>query len=251
MAVSILHLYPRELGINGDVGNVMALQTRARWHGIEATVRPYSPGDELPEDVDLVHIGSGPVSAQRAVYSDLMRVAGRLRELQADGVPFLAIAGGWQLLGEELVTDDGERLTGAGVFPSRTVLRPERVVGEIAVRTADGIVTGFENHSGATTLQEGATAFGTVLAGTGNRAEAVTRLEGVRHGASIGTHLHGALLTMNPSIADHLLEHALDRRGGALPAAGDTEPLARADEYAARSRAAILARLGVAERQPR
>ncbi len=33
MSIVVVHLYPRELGINGDVGNVLALQKRAQWRG--------------------------------------------------------------------------------------------------------------------------------------------------------------------------------------------------------------------------
>jgi CobQ-like glutamine amidotransferase family enzyme len=90
-----------------------------------------------------------------------------------------------------------------------------------------------------------------VLAGTGNRADAATKAEGVRHEGSIGTHLHGALLAMNPSIADDLTRLVAKRRGRALPETGDDDALARADDYAARSRAAVLARLGLSERQSR
>ena len=40
----ILHLYPAELGINGDAGNVLALAERARWRGIDAEIVTHAPG---------------------------------------------------------------------------------------------------------------------------------------------------------------------------------------------------------------
>lgn len=240
----ILHLYPRELGINGDVGNVTTLVARAAWRGIPTVVHQHQVGEAIPEHVDLVHIGSGPLSAQHAVHEDVARIASRLVSLAASGVPFLAIAGGWQLLGRELVTAQGDRLAGAGVFPSRAILGAARTVGEVVLKTSDGVVTGFENHSAATVLEEGALPFGVVVSGGGNTPDvAGERFEGIRVGESVGTQLHGSLLPMNPVVADRLLLAALRRQdsGAVLTTAPE---LARVDEFAARSREAIIARCG-------
>ncbi|QIZ99025.1 cobyric acid synthase [Leifsonia sp. PS1209] len=231
----ILHLYPAELGINGDAGNVTALVERARWRGIDAEVVRHPVGGVLPESVDIVHIGSGPLSSQRAVLADVQRIAPALRDWRDAGIPILAIAGGWQLLGTELVTADGERLAGAGVFPTRAQLGAARHVGEIVVRTAQGTVAGFENHSATTTL-EGAEPFGQVVSGTGNDGG---QTEGVALAAAIGTHLHGPVLPMNPALADRMLATALRTE---LAPVQQTESV---DRYAANARRAIADRLGV------
>jgi CobQ-like glutamine amidotransferase family enzyme len=231
----ILHLYPAELGINGDAGNVLALAERARWRGVEVEVVAHTIGAELPASVDIVHIGSGPLSGQRAVHADVLRIAPRLREWRDAGVPFLAIAGGWQLLGMELETVEGEVLAGAAVFPTRAALGAKRHVGEIVVRMADGTsIAGFENHSARTVL-DGAEPLGRVVSGTGNDGTS----EGVVVGSSIGTHLHGPLLPMNPALADRLLSTALR---GELAPVPQTE---RVDRYATNARRAIAERLSV------
>ncbi|MDR6970821.1 cobyric acid synthase [Leifsonia shinshuensis] len=231
----ILHLYPAELGINGDAGNVLALAERAQWRGIDVEVVRHSVGAELPTSADIVHIGSGPLSGQRAVHADVLRIAARLRDWRDAGVPFLAIAGGWQLLGSELETPEGEVLAGAAVFPTRAALGAKRHVGEIVVTLADGsTIAGFENHSARTVLDE-AEPLGRVVSGTGNGDQT----EGVVVGASIGTHLHGPLLPMNPALADRFLSTAL--RGEVAPVP-QTE---RVDRYATNARRAIADRLGV------
>lgn len=230
----ILHLYPRELGINGDAGNVLALAERARWRGIDAEVVEYAAGGELPSGVDLIHIGSGPLSSQRAVHADALRIAPRLREWRDAGVPILAIAGGWQLLGTEFVSPDGETIPGAGVFPTRSTLGTKRHVGEIVVRMSDGTsLAGFENHSASTVL-EGGEPLGRVVTGTGNGGGT----EGIVLGSSIGTHLHGPLLPMNPVLAERLLATALRSE---LPPVTQTE---RVDRYATNARRAIADRVG-------
>jgi CobQ-like glutamine amidotransferase family enzyme len=242
-ALTIVHLYPRELGINGDVGNVTALATRAGWRGIPATIHNHNQGDELPEKFDLVHIGSGPLSRQRAVHADLMRIAPALKAAAQDGVPFLAIAGGWQLLSLGFRTPTGENIAGAGVFPSSTVIEGDRAVGEIVVKMGNVTLAGFENHSGVTTLEHDVAPLGTVISGLGNTpgADRQRRAEGIRVGASIGTHLHGPFLPMNPAIADELLRAAVRSTDDWQ----DSAAIRAVDASAAKARDAITARLGV------
>ena len=57
---------------------------------------------------------------------------------------------------------------------------------------------------------------------------------------SIGTHLHGPVLPMNPLLADRMLATALRSE---LPPVGQTE---RVDRYATNARRAIAERVGVA-----
>lgn len=242
-SIALLHLYPRELGINGDVGNVTALARRAQWRGMPLQIVDHEVGAALAEVVHLVHIGSGPVSAQQLVRADLAANGSRLREWAAAGIPFLAIAGGWQLLGRSITALDGTVHEGAGIFPSSVVLTEKRAADEVAA--ADDIA-GFENHGAITTLHDGARPLTTTLHGHGNAAGAGPAKgapEGVVVGPSIGTNLHGPFLPMNPRFADRLLDAAA-ALAGVLPGPPAGE-LARVDDYAARSRAAVRGRVGV------
>ena len=246
-SLTILSLYPRQLGINGDSGNVLALRVRAEARGIEVTVVDHNVGDALPETVDLVHIGSGPRTAQLAVQSDLAAVAPRLLAWKREGVPVVAIAGGWQLLGASITDEDGTVTPGAGLFPSRVTLVARRAVGEIVLATPAGTLAGFENHGAVTTLDEGAAPLGTVTSGFGNAGAAASAgmaVEGVVDGSSVGTNLHGPFLPMNPAWADRLLGAALANLG--FDATLEPTPhLDGIDEAAANARAAIAKRLGL------
>jgi CobQ-like glutamine amidotransferase family enzyme len=241
--ITVLHLYPRELGINGDVGNVMALAKRAEWRGMPLQVVDHEVGAALPEAVHLVHIGSGPVSAQELVREDLQRIAPVLREWGTAGIPFLAVAAGWQLLGRSLTALDGTVAEGVGIFPSAAVLTTNRAVEEVVA--TDGIA-GYENHGAVTTLLDGAEPLAVTLRGHGNTAGAGPvrgAPEGVLAGASIGTNLHGPFLPMNPSWADRLLQSAAAAAGIAF--SEDDGRCAKADDYAQQARSAIRSRLGV------
>jgi CobQ-like glutamine amidotransferase family enzyme len=234
--ITVVHLYPRELGINGDVGNVTALHRRAAWRGLEVRVAQVGAGDSLPDDAHVVHIGSGPASARQPLHSDIARHAATLREWAADGVPFLAIAAGWQLLGREVTELDGTVSPGAGVFPSTARVSADRTVGEVAGESELGELAGFVNYGADTTVDTGVARLARLRDHDDGDA-----YEGIAAGDLVATNLHGPFLPMNPVWADRLLEAAAHRAGVTL---GEPDPwLARVDDYARRSRAAIRARL--------
>jgi CobQ-like glutamine amidotransferase family enzyme len=64
-------------------------------------------------------------------------------------------------------------------------------------------ITGFENHGGITTLNEGTTPLARVSRGIGNGDGSGT--EGAVAGRVVGTYLHGPVLARNPVLADILL----------------------------------------------
>ena len=236
--ITVVHLYPRELGINGDVGNVMALRKRAEWRGLDLEVHDHEIGGGLPASAHLVHIGSGPVSGQELVRDDLLRIAPILRTWADVGVPFLAIAGGWQLLGRELVLLDGTVTEGPGILPTRATLTTDRRVGEVVATSSLGEIAGFENHGAVTELLDGAAPFALVTHREGRGPAA----EGVLVDRRIGTNLHGPLLPMNPKWADWLLDAAAELAG--VTATPPVPTQAIVDDRAAKSRDAIRGRLG-------
>ena len=236
--LTILHLYPHELGINGDRGNVTVLARRAGWRGIEAQVIEHSPASGDLPDADVIVVGSGPLSAMRSVHADLLQHAARLRNLVSGGAALLAVSGGLHLLGAEIELEDGSVLEGAGVLPVRTVLTAKRSVGDLVVETASGVLVGYENHGSLVSLQGDAQPLGTVRSGFGNGGTGGG--EGVRVGSAIGTHLGGPVLALNPALADELLTAAVAHSGGALGAMVD-ESLERIDEWARLARETVSA----------
>jgi CobQ-like glutamine amidotransferase family enzyme len=228
--ITIVHLYPRELGINGDVGNVTALRRRAEWRGMRVQVVDVGPGDALPDTAHLVHVGSGPASSRGPLHDDIARHAPTLQHWAVDGVPFLAIAAGWQLLGREVIELDRTVRAGARVFPSAAVISADRIVSEVAGESELGEVAGFVNYGATMILDRGVESLGSV----GGREE------GLVSGNLVGTNLHGPFLPMNPVWADRLLDAAA-LRAGVQP--GEPDPrLSLVDEYARRSRDAIRTR---------
>lgn len=215
--IHIVHLYPRSMNTYGDTGNIICLRQRCQWRNIEVTVTGVEIGDEIPKQADLYFIGGGQDAAQMAVAKDLQRHAERLTEDTINGVPSLSICGGYQLFGRGYVPFSGERLPGIGIFPAETFASNKRMIGNIVINIPERFsnipsqtVVGFENHSGQTHLDTGATPFGSVLQGFGNNGDDKT--EGCIVHNAVGCYIHGSVLPKNPQIADWLLGHATNQK---------------------------------------
>jgi CobQ-like glutamine amidotransferase family enzyme len=226
MELRMLALYPEQMNIYADRGNILFLQRRCEWRGIGFEYAASGPGEPLdPAAHDLIYLGGGQDRDQRIVAGDLVSTKrAALAEAVADGAAMLAVCGGYQLLGHGYQLGE-ERIAGLGLADLETVRKPgPRLIGnvEIEVDLGDGPrrLAGFENHGGRTQLGAGAEPLGRVVRGFGNNGE--DGLEGVRRGKVIGTYLHGPLLPKNAWLADRLIELALARRLGSPP---ELEPL--------------------------
>jgi lipid II isoglutaminyl synthase (glutamine-hydrolysing) len=234
MELRLLALYPDQMNIYADRGNILFLRHRCEWRGISFSYTAAGPGERLDPDAhDLVYIGGGQDRDQRMVAADL--VAGKRDALAAavdDGAVLLAVCGGYQLLGHSYQLGE-ERIPGLGLADLETVREPgPRLIGNVAIEadlgTGPQLIAGFENHGGRTLLGAGAQPLGRVVKGFGNNGR--DGLEGVRRGNLIGTYLHGPLLPKNAWLADRLIQLALARGEGSEP---ELEPLNDALEDAA------------------
>lgn len=235
--INLLQLYPRDMNIYGDWGNTLVLKKRLEWHGYEVNLLAYNPGDKFPDDVDLVVGGGGQDSGQSIIGTDLLKIAGNLTSLAEDNVPMLMVCGLYQQFGHFFKTREGEIIRGIGLLDIETVGGNERLIGNIVTTSSEfGLIVGYENHSGQTTLGPKATPLGKVLRGAGNNGRDET--EGARYRNVIGTYLHGSILPKNPALADWLIERAVARKFG------DFQPTVIEDRFAELAR-------DVAQRRPR
>jgi len=221
MELRVLALYPEQMNIYADRGNIVFLQRRCEWRGIGFAYAGAGPGDAVdPAAHDLFYIGGGQDRDQRAVAADMVATKrDSLASATDDGAVLLAVCGGYQLLGHSYQLGE-EKLPGLGIADLETV-RAEgpRLIGNVTIEAElDGAartIAGFENHGGRTHLGPDAEPLGKVLSGFGNNGN--DGLEGVRRDNLIGTYLHGPLLPKNAWLADHLIALALERRYGERP----------------------------------
>jgi CobQ-like glutamine amidotransferase family enzyme len=209
MSITLVSVYPTLLGTYGDGGNVLALRHRALLHGIDMEVVDVESGEPVPESGDLYVLGGGEDSAQTAA-ANALRADGGLLRAAASGAAVLAVCAGYQLLGEYFPDATSTATPGLGLLDVRTDRLPKRAVGELvagAKPPLDQVLTGYENHAGATHLGPDASPLGAVRAGIGNG----DGTEGATSGHIIGTYLHGPCLARNPQLADILLGWATGR----------------------------------------
>jgi lipid II isoglutaminyl synthase (glutamine-hydrolysing) len=243
MELRLLALYPEQMNIYADRGNIVFLQRRCEWRGIDFAYAAAGPGERFePNAHDLLYLGGGQDRDQRAVAADMVASKREaVSEAVGEGAVVLAVCGGYQLLGDSYQLDE-ERLPGLGLVDLETVRKPgPRLIGNVAIEVdlgggAPQTLAGFENHGGRTYLGVGAQPLGKVIEGFGNNGE--DGLEGVRQGNLIGTYLHGPLLPKNAWLADRLIALALERRYGTRP---DLEPLDDTLERAAHECARLAA----------
>ena len=234
--LKIVQLYPKEMNIYGDNGNVLVLFRRAKLYGFKPQIIEFELGDspEILREADLIVGGGGQDSGQLKVAADLQKNAVTFREIIANGTPAILICGLYQLFAKSFLTNDGTEIAGIGVFDAQTIGQSKRLIGNISAETEFGELIGFENHSGLTYLEDGQAEFARVVRGGGNNGKdgassakadelrTISRIsaknlggtEGARENNCFGSYLHGPILPKNPRLADELLRIAISRKYG-------------------------------------
>lgn len=234
---TILNIFPALLDLNGDAQNAEVLARRAKWAGLDVSVTSLAIGEAPPRNAPaVVVVGSGAESTMPALLAGLRVIERELTSWLEARVPILAIGTGWELLSISTERDGGLALDGLGLFPGRSIVG-ERVSDDLVIDSDFGRLVGFESHGRDYVLEPGARELGTIAYGRGNGGG--SNVEGVRVGASIGTHLHGPVLAKNPAIADELLQAAF---GDAYRTGSEAT---RVDEIARIARNKILAAVGL------
>ena len=239
--VRLCHLYPREMNIYADRGNIAVLAKRLAWRGMRLEITECGLGERLPslgkqsapsanshlssnsradapvkQSFDMFYLGGGQDNDQVTVAQDLIATkADALGKALSDGAAGLFVCGGYQLAGHSYETADGETLPGFAALDIETAAGDTRLIGDILIEARPDpdmavLVAGYENHAGRTHLGPDAKPLGKVIHGHGNNGSDNT--EGAVHNHTIGTYLHGPLLPRNPRLADLLLTWALTHR---------------------------------------
>ena len=217
--IKICHLYPDLLNLYGDRGNILALMKRCEWRGIRAETVSVSLDEPfISEEYDIIFIGGGQDYEQSIIQDDLMQgKRDAVKEAVEGGKVFLAICGGLQLLGRYYRTHEGKDIECIGALDLWTHGSHDRLIGNLVFEcdflkneNFDGLVVGFENHSGKTYFGPTVKPLGKVISGFGSNGE--DGFEGARYNNVFCSYSHGSLLPKNPALADHLISMALKNK---------------------------------------
>lgn len=235
MELHICHLYPDLLNSYGDIGNVMIMQQRLEKRGIKVVLHNVSVGDPFEKEVyDIVFFGGGQDFEQAIVSKDLIEnKRNNLKEYIENNKVFIAICGGYQLLGKYYMSAENQRLEGLDILNIYTDKGDHRAINNLILKDGDRYYVGFENHSGKTYIND-LKPLGHVEYGFGNNGE--DHYEGCRYKNTIGTYLHGPLFSKNPELCDDLLQTALSLKYGEIK----LEPLD--DEFPQKAKQVLIDR---------
>jgi CobQ-like glutamine amidotransferase family enzyme len=243
--LTLVHLYPKQLGLNGESGNIQVLKSRLEWSGIESEIVEIAKGSAVPSDAAAVFIGSGTLAGALEALSGLDAQRDALVKLSEAEVPFLALGLGWEILGQSVTLLNAEELRGLEIYPSRSTRVPSRASLECYGQDQFGnLVTGYANHSAELELTGGAKPWIQLISGHGNsslQAAPEQAGEGLLSGNLFATRLNGPVLAMNPHLADQFLDAVCQRLGISYQPV--SELAAKADGFAKQAREELRARL--------
>lgn len=233
-------LYPELMSTYGDRGNIIVLQKRCEWLGIDVKIQRLDIGFDhnLLATCNLLFMGGAQDLQQKIVSEDFREEKTKiLKDMIEDGIPGLYICGAYQFLGKYYKEADGTIIDGLGILDLYTEnpgSNHPRLIGNIVVEPFPNVIlvnevhpgslsangdseqarmtslVGFENHGGRTYLGEKVKPLGTVEVGFGNNGEDKT--EGAVYKNSFGSYLHGPILPKNPAFADMLIKLALEKK---------------------------------------
>lgn len=214
LKINIAHLYPKLLNIYGDWGNVLTIKRRCEWRGIEVNIDSIDINDAInTKRYDFYFLGGGQDQQQVTVSSELQKHKTELLNARDENAVFLAICGGYQLLGHYYQPHNAPKLLGIGLLDACAEAGDKRFIGNVTAN-CDFIepqsLVGFENHSGLTYIQNETKPLAKISAGNGNNG--ADKTEGAHFANVFGTYLHGSLLPKNVHFADYLISLALEKR---------------------------------------
>ncbi len=239
-------LYPELMSTYGDRGNIIAIQKRCNWRGIETEIKEIDTEstDQNLFSSNLLMMGGAQDTEQEQVAKDLVKKISVLKKMIESGIPGLYICGGFQYLGHYYKTADGKKLPQLGILDMYTETpQRKRLIGNIVIESKlfgqKTILIGFENHGGRTILGKNIDPLGKVIKGFGSNDSA--KEEGAVYKNSIGTYFHGPILPKNPILTDYLISKAIEVK---YKKEVTLKPLN--DELEQNARKAIAKRLSVA-----
>lgn len=229
--ITLVHLYPKEMNIYGDMGNVITLKNRAQWRdiGFEIINVNLDNMGGIPQG-DIYFMGGGQDNDMYKVFEDLNRKKTEVKDLVDANKVFLLICGGFQLFGDYFLDSNLREIKGLGILPVATKAPgselKQRCLGNLVGILTDELLheinkyyseknsnylVGFENHSGQTIFTDDhVNENATVIIGSGNNS--TEKKEGAHYKNIFASYMHGSLLPKNPHFADMLIGKALENK---------------------------------------
>lgn len=199
--LTVLHLYPKTLKLNGEIGNLIALKVRAMYFGLKFRVVNVELSQELPSKrPHIVFLGSGTLGATKVAAEDLASKGDLLHRWVAAGTKVLAVGSGFDLISQGLNLANGEFIQGLGLTNTTHTIEANHMVGEVELSKD---LAGFINTNRS--IRRGHAGFEIGIVQASDAKELIGYVDGYSDGKVMASNVQGPLLPMNPKLADQLI----------------------------------------------
>src|SRR3989338_186704 len=138
--LTIAWLYPDLMSTYGDRGNIIMLQKRCEWRGIDVAVNEITLETEtsLLKTCDLIFMGGAQDRQQKLVGEDFLKNKGPVvKQMIEAGIPALFVCAAYQFAGHYYKPYQGEKIPGAGIFDLYTEHlgdQSKRLIGNVVAK---------------------------------------------------------------------------------------------------------------------
>jgi len=194
--IKILHMYSDLMNLYGDYGNLMFLTRALKKCGLDVEIDKCSVFD-VPDfsHADMIFIGSGTEKARRRALEHLVKYADGFCDAYSSGKVILLTGNAMELIGEKIVSVDGNEIKALGIASFTVKETDKRTVRDVVFSgITEQKTVGFINRS-TEIFGSDAPIFNVEL-GTGNNSS--EKKEGWTGNNLYATHLIAPLLVRNP-----------------------------------------------------
>lgn len=199
-------LYPEYNNLYGDRGNCEYLQKKLTLAGYEVQIKETSLFDEsefVNGQVDFLLIGPCQEKHQLNEIEQLKKYADAIKQRIDNGGVILATGNAFELFGEYIENDKGEKIECLGFYPYYAKQFSKLRYNDCSVGEFDSMqIVGFKNllsHS----YGENPYPFLNMKKGCGMNPD--SKIEGVHHNNLFATYHTGPILPLNPQFTDYLI----------------------------------------------
>ena len=207
-------ILPKYLNANGDRGNIFMLRQRAELNKVEFSNTEINIGENFKaEDYDFYYIGGAPDEFNPVAVKEILDKKELFHEIKDLSKTIFGVCFGYQILGNKYMFDDSRQIRCLELLDFFTVQKNKRRVGNVTSKMSfmsPNYLVGFENHTGATYLNQGVLPLSYIDKGFGNNGSDKT--EGAILNTIIGTYLTGPVLPRNVYFADYLLKITMENK---------------------------------------
>lgn len=213
MKLKVTALCSDLLDIGADRGNEMCLKYRCEKRGIVFEKTDCYSGEALPEETDLIYMGTGSDLKLKQALTDLRKIALPLKKLISDGAVCFFSMDSAMLLAEKTAFYEPEYADGLGIIAADFIREADKKAPAYTVTGVDLDgekieIAGFKNNRFCIKILK------SPLGNVKLSEDKTLEYEGFMSERVIATGLSGPLLPKNPEFADYLIKKSLEKNYG-------------------------------------